>query len=280
MSFSRATRYGFTPAIAAAIVTLLATPAVAQDAPAPTPAVSVSGGVDFVNRYMFRGIRQNASGIATWPFFDVGIAAFEGDGGLKKLSFNIGSWNSAHSAEPLRGWYESDIYGTVGLGFGGGVTLGTTYTSYTSPKEYFTHVKELSFKLSVDDSAYLGSGALKPYALFAVELGTEPGKYQADAGENAGKYLELGIAPGYSAAHASLAVPLKVGLSVGDYYELGGVDNKFGFFSAAGIVTVPVGPNWNVHGGVEVQALGDTTKALNGGDSSRVIGSFGVGFAY
>jgi hypothetical protein len=35
-----------------------------------------------------------------------------------------------------------------------------------------------------------------------------------------------------------------------------------------------------VHGGVEYQALGDTTEVLNGGDSSRVIGSIGVGFTY
>ena len=37
---------------------------------------------------------------------------------------------------------------------------------------------------------------------------------------------------------------------------------------------------WNVHGGGEHQALGDTTKAFNGGDSSRVIGSKGIGFSY
>ena len=37
---------------------------------------------------------------------------------------------------------------------------------------------------------------------------------------------------------------------------------------------------WNLHGGVEYQALGDTTKALNGDDGSRVIGSVGIGFVY
>jgi len=273
-----ARRFVFMAAAAAAAVTLLPAPALAQDAPAQTPAVSVTGGIDFVNRYMFRGIRQHSRGMATWPFLDVGISAFEGDGALKKVALNIGTWNSAHSNPS--GWYESDVYGTLGLGFGGGVTVGTTYTSYTSPNDSFTHVKEIAVKLSVDDSAYLGAGALKPYALVAFEMATEPGKYQADGGLNAGRYLELGVAPGYSGARASIAFPVKVGLSVGDYYELDGVDNTFGFFSTAGIVTVPIGSNWNVHGGVEVQALGDTTEALNGGDQSRVIGSFGVGFAY
>jgi hypothetical protein len=37
---------------------------------------------------------------------------------------------------------------------------------------------------------------------------------------------------------------------------------------------------WNVHGGVEFQALGDATKAFNGGDGSKIIGSFGIGLSY
>jgi hypothetical protein len=264
--------------VAFALLTVTAAPAMAQDAPEPTPAVSVSAGIDLVNQYMFRGIRQHSSGVATWPFIDLGIAAFEGEGGLKSVGLNIGTWNSAHSSPS--GWYESDIYGTLSLGFGGGVALGTTYTSYTSPNDSFTHVKELGFKLSLDDSERLGKRALSPYVLFAFEIGTEPGKYQADGGEEAGRYLELGIAPGFSGARASLAVPVKVGLSVGNYYELDGVDNKFGFFSVGGLVTVPVGSHFNVHGGAEFQALGETTKALNDGEGSQVIGSFGVGLSF
>ena len=51
------------------------------------------------------------------------------------------------------------------------------------------------------------------------------------------------------------------------------------------MATVPLGATtnfgaWNLHGGIEIQALGDTTKAFNGGDSSRVIGSVGIGFTY
>ena len=278
MSLNRAVRDGMFGVLAALLLAGAAAPAAAQDAPAAKPAVTITGGIDFVNQYMFRGIRQNAEGVATWPFFDLGIAAFEGDGGLKTVGINVGTWNSAHS-DPS-GLYETDFYGTVNLGFGGGVTLGSTYTSYTSPNDSFTHVKELGFKLALDDSAYLGGGALKPYALFAFELGTEPGRYQADGGLEGGRYLELGIAPGVSGSRASLAVPVKVGLSVGNYYELDGVDNKFGFFSIGGIVTVPLGAHWNVHGGGEFQALGDTTKAFNGGEGKQGIGLFGVGFTY
>ncbi len=275
MLLTRTLRFGIPFMTALGLITALAQPAMAQDAP---PTVTMSAGLDVVNQYMFRGIRQNGTGVATWPFFDLGIGAFEGEGGLKSVGINVGTWNSAHSKPS--GWYESDVYATVGLGFGGGVGLATTYTSYTSPNDSFTHVKEVAVKLSVDDSPALGPAALKPYALVAFELATEPGRYQADGGLSGGRYLELGVAPGISGSRASLAIPVKVGLSVGDYYELDGVDHKFGFFSVGGLATVPVGSHFNVHGGLEFQALGDTTKAFNAGDGSQVIGSFGIGLSY
>jgi hypothetical protein len=141
------------------------------------------------------------------------------------------------------------------------------------------------FKLGVDDSGKLGKGAMKPYIALAQEFDTDAARGQADGGLNAGTYMEVGIGPGYSGSKASIAFPVKVGFSLSDYYELDGVDNKFGFFSIGGIVTVPLGGTtsfgaWNIHGGVEYQALGTTTEALNGGESNQVIGSFGIGFSY
>jgi hypothetical protein len=297
----RVVRYGLLSLGALALVTLIATPAAAQ-APAadPNPGnLTVTGSFDGVSTYMFRGIRQHSTGMAFWPVADLGVAVYSGDGGLKSAGINVGTWNSQHTgdtgADGPTGklWYESDFYATLGLGFGGGASLATTYTAYTSPNNAFTTVKEIMFKLGVDDSAYLGKAALKPYAAVAFEFDTEPGVGQADGGANAGRYLELGVAPGYAGSKASLTVPVKVGLSLADYYELNigtaaapvFVDNRFGYFSVAGLMTVPVGGTtsygaWNVHGGVEYQALGDTTEVLNGGDSSRVIGSIGVGFTY
>jgi hypothetical protein len=272
------------------------TPAWAQDAaPAdPNPgAVTITGSVDFLNQYMFRGIQQNNTGFATWPAFDLGLAAFSGDGGLKSVTVNFGSWNSLHSGNTGSDgpsgklWYESDFYATVGFGFGGGTSFSTTYTAYTSPNSGFTTVKEIMFKLGMDDSGYLGRAAVKPYVVVAREFDTDISTGQADAGLEAGTYLELGIAPGYSASMASIAFPVKVGLSLSNYYEnpLTGEDEKFGFFSIGGIVTVPLGGttsfgSWNLHGGVEYQKLGTTTEFFNGGENNQVIGSFGIGFSY
>jgi hypothetical protein len=264
----------------------------AQDAADPNPgALTITGNFDFLNQYMFRGIRQNSTGMAMWPSFDLGIAAYSGEGGLKSVGINIGTWNSLHTGDTGQDgpsgklWYESDFYATLGLGFGGGVSLATTYTAYTSPNNSFTTVKEIMFKLGVDDSGKLGKAALKPYVIFAFEMDTDVATGQADGGENAGKYLELGVAPGYAGAKASIAFPIKVGLSMGDYYELAGEDNAYGYFSIAGIVTVPLGPTtkfggWNVHFGVEYQNLGETTKFFNGDESNQVIYSGGIGFSY
>ena len=296
-------RQGLSALAALMLIVALASSADAQTTQAPADpnpgSITLTGSFDAVSTYMFRGIRQHSTGIALWPVADLGFAVYSGDGTLKSAGVNVGSWNSLHTgdtgADGPTGklWYESDFYATLGLGFGGGVGLATTYTAYTSPNNAFTTVKEIMFKLGVDDSAYLGKAALKPYALVAFEFDTALGIGQADGGSKAGRYLELGVTPGYAFSKASVAVPVKVGLSLADYYELNTgtatapvfVDNKFGYFSVAGLVTVPLGGTtsfgaWNLHGGVEFQALGDTTKAFNGGDGHKVIVSGGFGFSY
>jgi hypothetical protein len=277
MSFTSVPRFRFS-ALFVLTMALSTVPAWAQD----PPPVVVTGGLDVVNQYNFRGIRQNSDEVSIWPFIDFGFTPYSGDGGLKTVTLNLGTWNAFNTQinEDDFGtdnkWYESDLYATLGFGFGT-TALAFTYTSYTSPADLFAHVKELAVKLSVDDSGSLGRGALKPYALVAFEL-DDAG--QADAGEAKGTYVELGIAPGYAGANASLAVPVKVGLSGKDYYEFGtGEDSKFGYFSIAGIVTVPMGAHANIHGGVEFQAFGDNLKAYNDQDTVG-IASIGLGFSF
>ena len=272
MSFTRAMRFGFAALAVFTVVATTATPALAQD---PPPVVVVTGGLDFVNQYNFRGLRQNTEGISIWPYVDLGFTPYRGDGGLKTLGINVGSWNAFHSALDDNKWYESDIYGTVAFGFSA-ATLGVTYTSYTSPADLFAHVKEIAVKIATPGP--VGGVALNPYGLVAFELDDHG---QADAGHHNGTYVELGVAPGYSGARASLAVPVKVGLSAHNYYEspATGEDSKFGYFSIGGLVTVPMGAHANIHGGVEFQAFGDSLKVYNGQDTAG-IASIGLGFAF
>jgi hypothetical protein len=261
-------------------------PAAAQDENPNGGAISFSGGIDFLNAYFFRGIPQDDSGVIMWPYGDLGFALYDGEGGLSSVGLNVGTWNSLHTGNAGSDgpsgelWYESDFYTSLGLEFAGGAGLGVTYTAYTSPNSSFGTVKELSFSFSYDDSEVLGSAALSPYVTIAQELDG-----QADGGLNEGTYLELGVSPSYQAQQVNLSVPIKLGFSLNDYYEGVDGDEKFGFFSIGGVVSVPLTQSptkfgsWELHGGIEFLSLGNFNEAIYG-DSSAVVGSFGIGLSY
>lgn len=265
----------------------------AQGTDDPNPgALTFTGGFDAPTVYFFRGFRQEVNpGLTLWPFGDIGLALFSGTGGVKRVGINFGVWNSLQTGSSgLDGpsdrlHYEEDFYTTVSLGFGGGVTLGTTFAAYTSPNAMFNTVKEISFKAA---RAHM----LSPYGLIAFELDDDG---HTDVGSNKGTYLELGVGPTFTLMKdgPTLTVPVKVGLSLKDYYEnpLTGDDEKFGFFAVGGLLTVPLKGipsgfgSWNVHGGADVLVFGDTPKLFNvnkDGDvnKSKVVGLFGIGVTY
>ena len=263
----------------------LAPAANAQDAGAG--GVQYAAGMDLADMYMFRGVRQSSTGIVAWPFGHVDVQTYSGDGAVKRVGFGAGFWNSLNTGDtgsggPLGGpWYESRVYGALDVRFAGGLAAAASYTSYVSPNELFSSVKEVGFQVAADDRVALAGVPIGPYALVAFEIGAEPGTGQLDGGLRGGTYLELGAIPRLGARHAVITVPLKVGVSLGDYYELGPGDNRFGFFSVAGIVSAPLGARsslgqLSVRGGVEFQVLGATTEMFNGGNATEFITVFGV----
>jgi hypothetical protein len=278
-------------AVVAVLMAWLACPAAAQTVDPNPGKLTFTGGFDFSNAYMFRGLRRDDTRMIMWPFVE-GIAdVYTGNTGVRRVSLHVGTWNSLHTGSAgLQGtsgrlWHESDIYGTLGLGLGRGMTVESTFTVYTSPNFSFSTIKELAFSLAVDDRDAPAGIAIRPHALVALELGTSPGVGQADIGLNGGTYLELGVAPGWIDPGFTIAFPITVGLSLNDYYELGGVDHAFGYLSLAARAAVPLGGTtsygaWNVHGGVEFQSLGNTPEAFNGGDQQKVVASVGIGFVY
>ncbi len=249
--------------------------------------VSLAATYDFTNAYMFRGLRQDDTRVIMFPFAEARIDLHDDT----DIALRIGSWNSLNTGVTgTQGpsgklWYESRFYTAVDATFGSGITVGGGYTAYPSPNNSFSTVKELSFRVSADERTITSGLALRPHALVAFEFDTAPGIGQADGGLSAGTYLELGIAPGINEAGFAVAIPVKVGLSLDDYYELDGVDNMFGYLSIGAIASAPLGRSttygaWDVHGGFEFQSLGDTPEAFNGGDQSKLIGTIGIGFSY
>jgi hypothetical protein len=269
------------------LATLFAGPVAAQTPDPNAGALTLTSAVDFPSVYFFRGIRQEADPkLTTFATGDVGISLFSGDGSLKSASINVGVWNSLHTGTSgtsadidKSSHYEEDFYAAVSLGFARGITVVPTFTAYTSPNSSFGTVQELSLKVA-------HASKFSPYGLIAFEL-----KGQADgagAAGNKGTYAEFGVAPSWALGSTPLtfAVPVKVGLSVNDYYELDGVDNKFGYVDAGLLLTVPFTRipsqygTWNVHAGVDFFGFGDTTKYFNNGDAGQVVVSGGIGLSY
>jgi hypothetical protein len=264
----------------------------AQTAFDPNPGkVSLAAAYDFTNAYMFRGLRQDDTRVIMFPFAEARIDLHDDNDGLRDVALRIGTWNSLDTgAAGTQGpsgkmWYESRFYSALQFTFGPGVTLDGSYTVYPSPNNSFSTVKEIAFRVGGDAQSTLAGLALRPHALVAMEFDASPGEGQADGGQSGGTYLEVGIAPDIVEPDFSIAFPIKVGFSLDDYYELGGVDHQFGFLSLGAIATVPLARSttyglWDVHGGFEFQSLGDTPEAFNGGSQSKLIGTVGVGFSY
>lgn len=252
------------------------TPAAPVAAPEPaSKRVTLTAGLDFTNAYVFRGIYQEDRGVIGQPLVDLGVGVYEGTGALKSVGLNVGTWNSQHSG-PTGKWYEADYYGSVTFGFGK-VKPSAVYTSYTSPNDRFKSVHELAGVLAIDDSA--SPFPVSPKVTVAFELSG-----QADGGAQKGTYLELGIRPGVKVAKAlTLAIPVKVGLSLRDYYEGPTGSNRFGYFDTGLIASVPLvsgKTTWEAHGGVDLLWFGENMKLLNSGDGFKPVFSIGLSFGY
>ncbi len=281
-----------TPPQAAVTGTAAVAPAAAADAaavdagtvdagtaqePAGAPKrVVVTTGFDFATVYMFRGVYQEDSGTVAPVYADIGVNLDKG------VTLNFGNWSSLHSGPSGHSghgnaWYEADYYGSVTFTFGK-VKPGVLYTSYTSPNDVFATVHELAGVVAFDDSS--SPFPLSPKAILGFELGDG----QADGGANKGTYLELGIKPALKAApKLTIYVPVKVGLSVKDYYEGVTGSNRFGYFDTGLIASVPLsfgGGSWEVHGGVDFLWLGDNMALLNSGDDFKPVGIIGMTFTY
>jgi hypothetical protein len=241
--------------------------------------LTLTASFELANAYLLRGINQDDTGVIMWPAADLGVELKPGgQNGTGRMTVNVGTWNSLNTgATGLDGlgklWYQSDFYATFAAGVGGGLQVSAGYVTRTSPNNAFPTMIELAF--SVGAPAHW----VAPYALVAVEL-----QGQLDGGRNKGRYLEIGARPTFGQG-VTLAVPAKVGLSLGDYYEGLRGDDRFGFFSVGGVATVPLssGPgafgHWNLHGGAEYVWLGDRNQLVLGKEQQVVV-SGGLGFRY
>lgn len=266
----------------------------AEPPPANNGMVSLSAGSDFTNAYFFRGILQERDGFIWQPYGGITftLAKDIGYGVIDNIDFSIGSWNSVQSEQTFAGsggpanWFESDVVVGFTVGLWGFVSTNISYAAYTFPNGAFSTAQELDWTISFDDSSLLGPFALNPSMLWAFEVDNTA------FGDKEGIYLGLGVAPSVvlfeeAAYPVTLSLPLTLGLSVSDFYEVPGVSNDtFGYFDAGLTASIPLSfissdyGEWSISAAVDYLALSGTLADANEGNGGYWVGKGGIAFSY
>lgn len=254
------------------------------------------------SQYYFRGLPQENQGFIAQPSLQLTKPMWVGyDGMVDSFAVTFGVWNSLHSGPTGTGggseaWFESDFL----AGFNatcGDLSATALYLAYASPNGSFTTLQETTLTIAWDDSELWPGelfNGLQPAVTFAQEL-----RGQNDLGTARGRYVELGVSPGitfplrasrYAAddsarPECTLTVPVKVGLSLGDYFEANGTDQTFGFVDVGMSLGFPLPipehlGDWSLTLSVEALWLGDNAAASNSGDTFEVIGTITAALAF
>jgi len=275
----------------AAVALCLASASPASAGP-NTGKLSLSGGLDFVTAYVFRGIMQERDGFIAQPYltltgnlYSVDDYDLGRDGPVSSVSLFLGTWLSVQSdSNPV--FYENDWYGGINFGLFNKATAGVSYVAYVSPGDAFATTQEVDMNLALDDSDWLGAFALYPSAVIAFEfdgtaLGTEEGTY-----------LQLGIRPTWEAIKSesypvTLAFPITTGFSLGDYYETNGNNNETWGFTSFGIAgSVPLAfmgedyGSWSATASATLYTFNHNLQEVNKGNDPWVVGQAGVTVTY
>jgi hypothetical protein len=255
--------------------------------------VAFSAGYDFTTAYFFRGILQERRGLIMQPYGEINVNLYaDEEGPVTGFTLIGGMWNSLHMERTLSdgdgpdNWYEADIYGGAKLTLLNKIDLKGLYIAYTYPNGAFATVQELDFSVGLNDSEWLGAFAMYPSLLWAVEVDNTA------LGQNMGRYLELNVRPSFTIVESetypvSLAFPMQVGLSAGNYYEKDAdSDETFGFFKGGFVVSMPLAfipadyGAFSVSAGASIYTFGQNLQDFNEEDDPWVVGTWSINWAY
>lgn len=211
------------PAIALFLTPMIiAAPVAAQDV--PMGRASVSGRVDVVSDYRFRGLSESDGDIAVQPVITVSH-----DSG-----FYFGAWGSSLGNSPIYGEGEVDIFGgyETEIASGARLDVGMTYYWYPGAKKAF------------GPSDY-GEGSVRlSYLLGPVEAtGTVAYAWdQAALGSDDNVYLNLGLSSGIPNTPVTLAASVGYTNGALGAFARGGdyLDWSLGASATFGVVTAGI----------------------------------------
>jgi hypothetical protein len=255
--------------------------------------VAFSVGYDFTTAYFFRGVLQERRGLIMQPYGEINVNLYaDEEGPVTGFTLIGGMWNSIHSEKTLAddtgpsNWYEADVYGGAKLTLLNKVDLKTLYIAYMYPGGAFNTVQELDLSVGLNDSEWLGTFALYPSITWAWEM------ENTALGNDEGRYIEINARPSFTIVESetypiTMAVPMQLGLSAGNYYEFPGErDETFGFFKGGLVFSMPLAfiPSdygaFSVSAGASVYAFGTNLTKINEDDTPWVVGTWSINWAY
>jgi len=273
----------------------------------PERRIKLGIGVASTSQYFFRGLLQENQGVIGNVWLQVDASLYEDAGPLTNVAVFVRGWSSLHSgpsgtevgdSSSTDAWYENDVSFGLSLEIFDHVKGSGIYTIYSSPNDQFETVEEVVAKLELDDSFLwddvnkslpksLKFNGFQLYGLIAWETDG-----QHDGGLNDGIYAEIGIRPSVTwaacdFADINIALPVRVGLSVFEYYETPtDTDSDFGFVEVGLEAEVPIKAVPEKFGAVSVFVagnylhLGQNTRKINQGDAHELIGSGGLRYSF
>ena len=201
-----------------------------------------NGAIDFPSVYFFRGIRQEADPkFTTFVAGDVGIPLLaDGSGALKTAGINVGTWNAfmtGSSGSDRPGRQRVLRVGPV-CRCDARIRRASASRRCSPPTRARTTCSRRSRKSA---SRWRTPARWRRTRSSRSRLAAMTAGRRMAGSRAKGTYLELGIGPSWPMADgkATVAVPVKLGFSLKDYYELNGEDQKFGYVVGGVLFTVP-----------------------------------------
>jgi hypothetical protein len=268
--------------------------AMAEDAVDPnTGALSFGLDLNYTTSYFFRGYNQEDIGLILQPNLFVGFNVVSSDD--LTVDLKVGTWNSFHE-EQTGGdnmWFESDLYALATVGLMQKFYFNVGYTAYFYPNDAFDTIQELGISASFSDAAMWKEAGVENFAL-NPEIGIY--KETSDGNGTQDAYAEIKLTPSVTLdlqdvpylGNASLSFPIKLGLSLDDYYLDSDGDNEtFGYGSIGVATSIPLAMPakygaWSINAGVEyIHLFADSAELSNdGGTDYELIGTLGLSIRY
>lgn len=246
----------------------------------------------YTSDYFFRGIAQKRDSFNLQPAATLGFTLIEEES--FSLSLKAGTWSSFSDDRPggstgsfSEYWYEHDAYVGASVSVDR-ITLDALYTWYFSPSADFAEYEDVTLSVSYDDAGLwdeAGRFSLNPSASIAIET------RNAASGPDSGVWLGLGLKPSvglgsWALGSTTLSFPLRLGLSLNDYYQLSdGESETFGYGEVGATLSFDLSEQYGsaaptVDLGVSYLFLGGVLDDLNGGDSGELVFSAGLSWSF